>query len=971
MSSSSDFIIDNGVLKKYKGPGGDVVIPEGVTTIGSEAFSGCARVRELTIPGTVQSIESKAFLGCTGLAKLTIPEGVRTIGREAFRGCKSLTTLTLPSSLQKIEREAFYLCSSLTEVVIHDLAAWCRIDFESCIKDSSNPLSLAGKLCLDGELITDLVIPEGVTRIERAVFCGCTCLKSVTIPASLTSIGDAAFKRCGNLAPGAQRLVWRDELYGCGHLKTVFVRDLKAWLGIRFGNGNSNPLINGCELFIDGELVTELEIPADVTEIPFRAFIGCSSLTSVTIPEGVTSIGEEAFRGCSGLKNVTIPKSVRSIGSSAFDGCSGLKNVTIPESVTSIGGYAFSGCSGLKSVTIPESVTSIDSGAFEGCKALTSVTIPGSVKSIEYRAFYDCEKLTCLTIPDSVESIGDGAFRGCSSLTSITIPDSVTSIGEDPFAENTRVHISDIERIPPTQRLNAVLGFAEAGGGKETPGFAGCSKYIKANADKLVETAMAEPALLSLMCREKLITPKYAEIYAEAARQSKDAEKISLMLDYQANKLSAKKKESLEKRREKEQDTITDRMMARSGKEGIRGLVFTVSGNLETFDNREKLKAFLLEKGAKLAPSPTAKVDFLIINNPQSDTAKAKRAQELGIEIIDERRFNERAGRIFDMDGTKLRRYCGTETEVVVPEGVTSIGSAAFFRCKNLTSVTIPKSVSSIGGSAFYGCSSLTSVTIPESVTSIGSEAFWGCSSLTSVTIPESVTSIGDEAFEWCSGLTSVTIPKSVTSIGGSAFYGCSSLKEIRIADLGAWCNITFAEASASPLRDGAVLVLEGKRLEQADIPDGVTEIRNWAFANCKSIKSVIIPPSVRKIGLEAFSNCCSLKSVTNADRVKEIGPRAFSGCPALADENGLVIVKDVLYNYCGSGGEVRIPEGVKRIENRAFCGCKDVTGVTLPASLREMGNEAFYRSGLMRITIPEGVREIGIQAFDWCLVMC
>jgi len=126
--------------------------------------------------------------------------------------------------------------------------------------------------------------------------------------------------------------------------------------------------------------------------------------------------------------------------------------------------------------------------------------------------------------------------------------------------------------------------------------------------------------------------------------------------------------------------------------------------------------------------------------------------------------------------GGKKSTNLQTDTQTIIPYGVTSIGYEAFKGCSRLTSVTIPDSVTSIGSSAFSECSSLTSVTIPNSVTSIGDYAFYKCSSLTSVTIPDGVTSIGDYAFYWCGSLTSVTIPDGVTSIGSSAFYGCSSL---------------------------------------------------------------------------------------------------------------------------------------------------------------------------------------------------
>ena len=254
----------------------------------------------------------------------------------------------------------------------------------------------------------------------------CSGLTSVTIPNSVTSIGNYAFYYCSGL--------------------------------------------------------TSVTIPNSVTTIGERAFSGCSGLTSVTIPNSVTSIGEGAFKYCSGLTSVTIPNSVTSIGSSAFQYCSGLTSVTIPNSVTSIGSYAFCECSGLTtlnfnaincgdfsssyhpfynctiatinigdsvqripayfaysksflaSVTIPNSVTSIGSYAFYNCSGLTSVTIPNSVTSIGSYAFSCCSGLTSVTIPNSVTTIGEAAFSSCGGLTSVVIPNSVTTIGSYAFS---------------------------------------------------------------------------------------------------------------------------------------------------------------------------------------------------------------------------------------------------------------------------------------------------------------------------------------------------------------------------------------------------------------------------------------------------------------------------------------------------------------------------------------------------------
>ena len=185
--------------------------------------------------------------------------------------------------------------------------------------------------------------------------------------------------------------------------------------------------------------------------------------------------------------------------------------------------------------------------------------------------------------------------------------------------------------------------------------------------------------------------------------------------------------------------------------------------------------------------------------------------------------------------------------EIVVEDGVTSIGDYAFYECVSLTSVAIPDSVTSIGKYAFSECISLTSLAIPDSVTSIGEWAFHYCTSLTSLAIPDSVTSIGDYAFSYCNSLESVTIPDSVTSIGEGAFYYCDSLTSVAI-------------------------------------PDSVTSIGKGAFYYCDSLTSVAILDSVTSIGNHAFRSCTSLTSVAIPDSVTSIGNGAFYDCDSLTD---------------------------------------------------------------------------------------
>ena len=215
----------------------------------------------------------------------------------------------------------------------------------------------------------DVRIPDGVTIIGESAFKGCKSLKSVTIPASVTSIEDGAFDECGGFA----------VTYG-GTLAQWCQMD-NDWALL--DNAKSIKLSDGTDL----KSLTTLEIPSGVTKIGAYAFDSCTSLASVTIPASVESIGESAFEDCTSLASVTIPGSVKSIGWLAFGGCKSLASVEIPGSVKSIGMQAFVACESRASVTIGDGVTSIGEWAFTNCKSLASVEIPASVESIGWLAF--------------------------------------------------------------------------------------------------------------------------------------------------------------------------------------------------------------------------------------------------------------------------------------------------------------------------------------------------------------------------------------------------------------------------------------------------------------------------------------------------------------------------------------------------------------------------------------------------------
>jgi len=364
-----------------------------------------------------------------------------------------------------------------------------EIDNESDLMKLSNILILAANkyvfLDLSGSTIT--TIPNNA--FSYMPLDGYMTLVGITIPDSVTSIGDAAFSFCTRLTSITipDSVTYLSGFRGCDGLTSITIPNSVTTIG--------NRAFEGC----DG--LTSVTIPDSVTTIGDWAFSGCSELTSVTIPDSVTTIGDGAF-SLGGLTSVTIPDSVTTIGAWAFSYCSGLTSVTIGSGVTTIGDWAFSGC-GFTSITIPNSVTTIGAWAFSGCSGLTSVnipnsvttigdaafsssgltsvtvdvsnpnysskdgilynkgktkiilvpqrttgdfTIPNSVTTIGNYAFYCCTGLGSVTIPNTVTTIGNRAFSSCISLTSVTIPNSVTTIGVEAFAycnELTSVTISN------------------------------------------------------------------------------------------------------------------------------------------------------------------------------------------------------------------------------------------------------------------------------------------------------------------------------------------------------------------------------------------------------------------------------------------------------------------------------------------------------------------------------------------------
>lgn len=288
----------------------------------------------------------------------------------------------------------------------------------------------------------------------------------------------------------------------------------------------------------------------------------------------------------------------------------------------------------------------------------------------------------------------------------------------------------------------------------------------------------------------------------------------------------------------------------------------------------------------------------------------------------------------FVVENGVLLKYVGTNSDVVIPEGITEISYAAFANCTDLKSIKIPEGVTTIGEYAFSGCSNLSKVELPIGVVSIKGYAFNECSSLSNIEIPKGTTSIGCNAFYSCTNLSKIEIPAGVTYIGWNAFSNCSGLTSV-------------------------------------DLPDGITNIGYAVFENCSNLSSIKLSKGMKSIGARAFSGCSNLNSIEIPEGVTSIGEWAFRECSSLESVQlpaGVTSIGDRAFEYCSNLSNIQLPTELISIGNWAFDDCKKISNIKLPDKLTSIGAWAFCScESIHSIEIPESVTEIGKSAFLLC----
>ena len=791
-----------------------------------------------------------------------------------------------------------------------------------------------------------------VTSIGSAAFRDCSGLTSVTIPNSVTSIEDSAFE-------------------GCSGLKSVNISNLSAWCKIDFNVGLSNPLNNGANLFLNGELITDLTIPNDITEIKHHTFYGYSGLTSVTIPNSVTSIGNFAFYGCGGLTSVTIPNSVTSIGNYAFEGCTGLvKAIWLPNTppdgyrnlydvvdINYVGNnFYYSVDSNRQIYPLINSIEEINGIIYVPVEqtesiydiigyidSATSINIGEglNIANIAPYAFYGYSGLISLTIPASVTTIGDSAFEGCIGLTSVTIPNNVLSVGSSAFANNgvkelTIANGEETMSIGEDAFDSCPIATMHLGRDLSSFVFTRNMQDLKNLTISDNVTSLGSYAFYNCNSLETVTIPNSVTSIGQSAFNScENLKSVTMGAGVLSIGESAFDYTDLIK-------TIWLPNTPPDGYADVKSKCNYVANESYTELSNKTVYPYLSSMfetgGLKYVPvSPSERTCDAIdcSYDKTTDIIIGKTVNYKGIEmtLLDVKDYlcynndsiktlsiNEYGGRI----GRRGFQDCTSLESIEIHNMADSIGDAAFYNCINLKTVDISGVGGNIGEGAFSDCTSLETVSLSDIMGGIGSKSFYNCENLGGIEIPNTVTGIGSGCFQNCSSLAYAIIGSGVKELPEDCFYGCSSLPEIAIpATVESIGNNVFYDCTSLARVD-----IEDRQtvLSLGYNSDYSSSDQRPLFSDCP-LDSVYIGGNISYAtgsdsGYSPFYRNTSLRAVKITDQETEISENEFYGCTGLTT--------------------VELGDGIENIGNYAFSGCSALDSFSFGHSVTAIGEEAF-----------------------------
>ena len=903
-----------------------VTIGANVTEIASAAFQGCTNLTEVKFAGTSYAnlvIGANAFNGCTKLAEIDLSKGVKTVGTAAFKGCSVMTKAVLPDTLTVIPESMFENCKVLATVNL----------------------------------------PTALTTIGKNSF-ATTAIASVTIPNTVTSIADGAFRGCSKLtsltfAPGGE--------------KALTIGTATTTYGV----------------FASSGLTGVVELPERLTVLGGYTFASCTKLTEVKFATNskVTAINQYTFQS-SGITKIDLT-GIKTIGNYAFASCAQLTSVTIPTGVTSIGNNAFAS-SAVASVSLPNTLATIGNYAFQSSK-LASVKIPASVTSIGTYAF----KTTTLTaiefeLGGTAElTIGQYAFQN-TRFTTIKLPARLTDIGgranyassngQTKYKSYMAYRVFDGNTV-----LTEIL--VEEGAGNTIPTYGSYDGILYRNIDEV----SGQSALYATL----LYSPLAKTGTAHIAKQVTFVETLA----FKNSKLTTIIFEEFDKVTEADKYGVPTLIVGETSTSGNYRCdpVFTGSAihKIQFPSHLKRLNNYALgANDASVTLTYTGveivfNMDSLIEIGPYA-FSKSPSIKALNLPKVAKIERNAFQG------STKL------ET-VTMAEGSTvkEFLEQAFRGCTGLKSIVIPDSLTELQKLAFDGCTKLDTITWQNgcpNLTTIGDSVFAN-TAFTTFKIPDAVAFVGDNVWSGCQKLTKIEVSLAMFSGTSSQntglFTSCMYLKEIVVPE-----GHTFLKAEDGVLYsiDGATLycypqaktptngkfeVPEGVvtidysalyRFSGTELvlPDSLEEIKAGGIQGALNITTIVIPAKVKVLGASAFSGCNSLTQITFAtgSQLELIGDSAFSGCKLVTEmilPDNITKIGANAFTNCYKLETIVLPKALKKLESQTFMDCSALKNVTIQEGTTEIGENCFLRSGIETITLPDSLVTIADLAFDQC----
>lgn len=598
--------------------------------------------------------------------------------------------------------------------------------------------------------------------------------------------------------------------------------------------------------------LTTLNFGQDLMTVDDRAFYNCTNVTKLTFPDAITTIGDEAFYNCSSITEVTVGSKLQSIGASAFQKCGSFTAILLPDNFTTMGASAFEGCKKLTVAKLGNSLRAVPARAFKNCIALSEMTVPATSVSMGDQAFYNDSVLAVITMNDGLKTIGNEVFWNNSGIRTFTIPGTVTSIGSNSFYGCTNT---------------SVLRFKDGEGTLTIDSYYTRSKKID---------DMTSRGSYTNRCNDYFYDCPIKTLYLGRDLKYDYADNASVY-DY------------------------------------VDGYWKEMSRASAPFVNSTTLQKVTIG----------SKVTFL---------------------------YNH------------LFHNCDKVTTIDIPASIANIYGNAFDDCSSLTATTFHDATNNhtltLGDYAFRNCATLPEVTFPRQLLSVGNYTYAQCPLLKTLTFPAMLESIGNYAFAECTGLTQLTFKDSGKSVklgyGARSNSGTSYLDNIPLFGntnltylyIGRNINYTAGEKYGySPFynqsfltdvrfsQSGTVsyckdyLLYKVNNCKTLTLPESLTSIGNWTFRGMAALESIVIPNAVTKMGTYAFADDTSLKSA-----------KLSTSCPWL---------KEGLFSECNALQSITIPSAVTKMDGYMFTNCKALTSATFEdgTDLIEMGYGASWKN--------------------------